>query len=57
MIPSFSPVNLSVCQSTGFMVLIQERQPYIIQERKVNSVYQEALLREINDASEVMYTS
>ncbi|KAI6676069.1 hypothetical protein NL676_036865 [Syzygium grande] len=31
----------------------EERQPYIVQERKVNSVYQEALLREINDASKM----
>ncbi|XP_030534449.1 uncharacterized protein LOC115743688 [Rhodamnia argentea] len=32
---------------------VEERQPYIIQERKINSVYQEALLQEINDASEM----
>lgn len=32
---------------------VEERQPYIIQERKIDSVYREALLREINDASEM----
>ncbi|KAF8042634.1 hypothetical protein BT93_A1081 [Corymbia citriodora subsp. variegata] len=31
----------------------EERQPYIIQERKMDSVYREALLREINDASKM----
>ncbi|KAI3427819.1 uncharacterized protein J3R85_009047 [Psidium guajava] len=32
---------------------VEERRPYIIQERKINSVYEEALLQEINDASEM----
>ncbi|KAL3732448.1 hypothetical protein ACJRO7_029165 [Eucalyptus globulus] len=32
---------------------VEERQPYIIRERKIDSVYREALLREINDASEM----